>query len=699
MTMQTRERKRAAHVVCVVVLLVLGVYLRVRDIGLPYDRHFEGFSGGAFANSAELHIEHGIDELGWFPIFNRPLPKDRATWHFYTNHPATIPLIHYGVTSVCGVHEWSLRLPHVLGSIAILVLTFALARALFAAGTALIALAIAAFLPGLVAYGTLPNYENLTLPVMLGMIWLHARAATTGSRVAWSGFVLLTFVGAMLDWPAILLVPGLALARLFVEPTWRTRCFAALRTGLLGAFGFVPALVIHQLLIARTIAITGLPREQIVTQSLAERANTILEPLLSLDLGPWFDGQVDHVRHLIGIAVALPALFGMLLSLTPFASRRQKLVLVPGIVTSLGYVLAFARHSIDQDLFWIYALPFVALCFAFPFGFLLRRFPCGAAFVLAPLVLIVCALSYRDGNALRDAWRGDLETASIGHAIDAKLPADVSLYIPAEAGWGAAYNYYARRPIHQLTGRGVETDADTLSLCVPQAAYRSLDTKSTTLDALDAHLVFLARSGLLMHQTGLVLPTDPRHANLEPLWKHAKAMLARITRYEVVALDGLGDVLLFPKTDWVDEGPHLATLRRDVDGRQRVRAALTDMARLADGTDNVYGPIDGYSGRGPLVLGRRWFWNVRKHILPDFGCGYRALQDESPGLSPELPSEYALDLAFRTAHGHAGRILLWPEASADELDDLVPFPIDQIVERRDSHEGLLRLWLRSRLDK
>ena len=208
-------------------ILLCGLILRVGSLNDPisYD---EAYNAVEFASRS-----------WWAAISDYSLPNNHI---FHT-------LLVRASSLLLGNHLWSLRLPALLGGMALIVLSYAVGKAFYSSQTGLAAAALTAYFPELIQVSTNARGYSLVAAFTLLNLWLAWKILRQpdGRR----GWVLLAVFSALGLWtvPVMLYPAGGTYAWLFLEgPKNRKFLFAwllsGLLTGLLGILLYAPALFV-----------------------------------------------------------------------------------------------------------------------------------------------------------------------------------------------------------------------------------------------------------------------------------------------------------------------------------------------------------------------------------------------------------------------------------------------------------------------
>ncbi|MBL8897375.1 MAG: glycosyltransferase family 39 protein [Planctomycetes bacterium] len=596
----------ALRTLLLLVLLALAAFLRARDLGAPFDSEFEGFQGGSWAIAARHRLEHGAERVGYFPVLNPNLPPEfQPTQLFsYTNHPLTTHTIDVFMARAFGLEEWALRLPYLLGSLAIVALVYGLGLRVLGPLGALLSATLAATSPGLAFYGALVNYEDLCIPAMLLAIWAHLRWSEKGRIVDALLFSAALFVAVSIDWPAAFLAPAFAIERFL--PRGRLHALKRLRasffSGLASAVAVVGAVALHLFLVRCSYEKLGIaPPEQAGLGGAWERLQLLAEPFVNGAFGAWLAAQAGHLRSLVRFDLALLAIVGVLLCAMPERRcERARVVILPGVLAGGMYLLAFAKHALDQPLFWMYLLPF--LCLAS--GFALTR----ACALVAPrafsrraaalsLALPAATLGVLQWKDLHERFRVGVRTKEVGQAIRDATPPLTNLYVPASAGWNMAYAYYAQRLFTPLASDGA-------ALIAPVDALRDLELDAAARQAAGEHVLFLYGKGLTPARSALVLD-DRAGAELAREQARLERALRRFAAVEEQRLGNGLRLLWAPPQDYWGEGVRRNALHGAGAERDTALAELAALCAAAPGARILYTAPkpELCSDHGPLLAG------------------------------------------------------------------------------------------------
>ncbi|MBK9385517.1 MAG: glycosyltransferase family 39 protein [Planctomycetes bacterium] len=640
------------------VLLGLAAFLRARDLSAPFDREFEGFQGGSWAIAARHRLEHGAERVGYFPVLNPNLPPEFQPEQLfsYTNHPLTTHTIDVFVAHTFGLKEWALRLPYLLGSLAIVALVYGLGLRVLGPLGALLAATLAATSPGLAFYGALVNYEDLCIPAMLLTVWAHLRWSEKGRVLDALLFSAMLFVAVSIDWPAAFLAPAFALERFL--PRGRLSVLKRLRssffTGLASAVAILAAVALHLFLVRLSYEKLGItPPSQAGLGGAWERLQLLAEPFVNGAFGAWLAAQAGHLRALVRIDLALLSIVGVLLCAMPERRcERARVVILPGVLAGGMYLLAFAKHALDQPLFWMYLLPF--LCLAS--GFALTR----ACALVAPrafsrraaglaLALPAATLGVLQWKDLHERFRVGVRTEEIGRALREATPPLTNLYVPTSAGWNMAYAYYAQRLFTSIASR----DA---ALLAPVEALRDLELDPDARQRAGEHVLFLYGKGLSVARSALVLDdrAGPELAREQALLERA---LRRWAAVEEQRLEHGLRLLWAPPQDYWGEGVRRNALHAAGAEREAALAELAALRAAAPGAKVLYtaSKPELCGDHGPLLAGGAAFFFLDpdptiapQWISPEAGTAH-ARQIEALGGGPRAVVLRAEDASFAEA--------------------------------------------------
>lgn len=474
-----------------VLLLATALVPRARDFAAPFDREVEGWQGAFFAIAAVNYERMGLDAAAGYPVVAIDTMREvsgvhlripREQWLVYANHPPLVPLLTWASLVAFGPAGWQdawledsapvgiepmVRLPFLLCHLLFLWALWWAVREARGAGTAMVALAIAAFTPVLVIYGSLANYENPSLPLVVLAAGFHVRWVRDGRRVDLIRFALCIGGGVAVTWAPLLFLPAFALA-----------CFGGgqLRRGgaelLFGGLAALAAVVGHALWSRSALASV----QQAPVSPLA-RARELIAPMFdgTLPVAEWLTLQSTRLAHWFTLPLLAAALIGVIVLLRA-ASRETAVGTRPphdlGFPLLLGgalVLLAFYRHTFDaQHSFLMYLAPGVIVLAAIAIEAAARplaRLRAG----IAPVVVLVGSLGLfatQRFNELRHELRARVSAESplglpapelplpdvTGREFASLLPpGGLGLY-PSDMGLNLAVSFYAWRSLWPVNG-------------------------------------------------------------------------------------------------------------------------------------------------------------------------------------------------------------------------------------------------------
>lgn len=466
----------------VLVLLLVALVPRVRDLGRGFDRGFEGYQGAFFAIAAVNYERLGAATTHGYPVLNLDLPQDSielpgerpSAWFLYPNHPPGVPLLAWTSARLLGPEGWSeawregdaptglepaLRLPflalHLLG----LWLLWWVAREAFGPQVGLLTLGLSVYLPVSALYGTLVNYEVPAVPLVLLAVGLYVRYVRAGRTRDLAGLGLAFGLGTAVTFAPLFFLPPLVL-----RSAWRRRWGEATRVAMVGGAGALVALALHRWQAGAALEVVGREPEFALA-----RARVLLEPLLrgEVPASRWLELQLLHGGAALGWGLWLACLVGVLLSFSralsrkaddrlragelPRHARRDVDVGLPLLAGGLLYLFAFYRHTAEEQwTFWLLVAPGALLMAARALhatSALAWRLRAG----FAPLAVLTLSVAL-PGLARFETWRAAVrqeapQPRELGHALHALLPPGAVGVHPPELGLNLAATYYAWRSL------------------------------------------------------------------------------------------------------------------------------------------------------------------------------------------------------------------------------------------------------------
>ncbi|MCK6447680.1 MAG: hypothetical protein L6Q99_14910 [Planctomycetes bacterium] len=367
--MQTERRPVGCLEFVAVIVLIAAAFLpRVRDLGGPFDREFEGAQGAFFTIAAINYDRLGLGAFGGYPVLNVDLDRGRPdTWYTYENHPPTVPLMalvglralgsldwneRYGSRGT----EWAVRAPFLVCHFFFLLAFWWMLREAGDGASALFGLLVAAALPLLVLYAPLANYENPVLCTIALAYGAYARCVRWGKTADLAALLCFFALGGAVTWAPLFFVPPLALH------AWRRAGLgAAAKLGVLCATATLVPLLVHSSLAAAALRSIGRAPTSVV-----ERAKTLLEPLLSGEHPPteWLALQGTRLWEWCTPLVCALAVGGLVLAWIDRRRANERNDTPIGVLWLLGgalYLFAFYRHTLDpQHTFLMLVAPALA---------------------------------------------------------------------------------------------------------------------------------------------------------------------------------------------------------------------------------------------------------------------------------------------------------------------------------------------------
>lgn len=288
------------------------------------------------------------DEAGTYVHYaSRPLYVGLTTYTAPNNHLLNTALVHV-TTAVLGNHPWAIRLPAFLAGILLVPATYLAARALYGAGTAVLAAALVATSSTLIEYSTnARGYMGVALAFVL-LLALGAHLLETRSPAAWSLFAILAAAG-LYTIPTMLYALGSVVVWLAVSLVTagdgqmvRTR----LAPALLGAAALT--LVLY----APVVAVSGV--HSLVDNSfVAPRSWSYFAGHLPSSLGGtfgrWHRDQPLPLWILLAIGFVAGTAFHRKLGRAAFPPVVGAIVFIPPVLV--------AQHVVPFERVWLFLLP------------------------------------------------------------------------------------------------------------------------------------------------------------------------------------------------------------------------------------------------------------------------------------------------------------------------------------------------------
>lgn len=299
---------------------------------------------------------------------------------WYTHHPATWTNLCALSLKAFGPSEWALRLPALLCSLLGVVLLWRLADDLLGRAQARFAALAMAVFPLGGHFGIQPWAESAVVCAVIAVAHRYLRWVRTDDmrHLLFAG--LWTLVGGLIDWPAFLVLPGIALHGL---TQWRHRSFLCLKPALVLACAAVLAIIVHSI---HLLAV--LPEA-----AMAEDVQKTSGYLFSVPSGVWgfIEIQGSHVWTLLTPLGCALVLVGMAVQVSRTARRRgveSSAILGALFLCGLLNIALFPGRSIDHSFFHLLAAPWYACSAAIGASALVRVFP-GAARRVAMAILVL----------------------------------------------------------------------------------------------------------------------------------------------------------------------------------------------------------------------------------------------------------------------------------------------------------------------
>ncbi|MCB9918585.1 MAG: hypothetical protein H6832_09295 [Planctomycetes bacterium] len=309
------------------------------DAGFSRRDGFGDWVGSRIGVFAHNYNRYGLLRTKGAQILNVAQLEDLGEAVIYRGHPATVPLATSAVFWLTGSNQpWAHRVLPFLASLVSLVLLGLIARAsgLSAAWTLIALVSVPLF----GWHGGTPSYEPFCLAAMLAIVAAYQR----GWRI---GLAPLVFVGCLIDFPCLYVVPALAAAE------WIARRAIPWRYALLWSAMGVLAVAFHFAHIALLDGgLTGQWGQSIQGKIWDALSKSSLQPTaLEFAEAHWSYAQLAFGLPLMGVALA-----GCFL-----AWRRIGLVGWSFLLAGVLHVLIFRWHAVRHDFWMYYFIPFVAV--------------------------------------------------------------------------------------------------------------------------------------------------------------------------------------------------------------------------------------------------------------------------------------------------------------------------------------------------
>lgn len=438
-------------------VLVLAIAVRLFSVGEPWSpdqRDFHGLFGGfATGGPATDLAQRGLWESGGMPYQWRvDLADGTAATRWYMHHPPAYMLISAAVIQWLGVHADALRLVALVFSLFSIFAAYRFARVFADERTA----RVVAFLMAVVPYSARDGMQVWTEAAIAGttcfVIAYGVRWMDGGRRRDLVSCGVWLALGALLDWPAHFVLPGLALyalVRCARGVPWRRFWWAwmlpALSIVLLGA---------HKL---HMVAVAG-------SEGALEDSDGTLAYVMGW--GPYANAEFFRTQlrfQVLGFTrpVLVLAAIGLLVSLVPTRrgrSRRVRGVVVwLGLLPGLWYVLLFPGRSNNHDFFMLVSAP--AVCLAAAVGALalvdavarcLRRTGRGEAVAATTLGVLMAGVALLSTLVVLVQWRrfaSDELPRLASQPWLAPILQDESAVVVTHMSRAALLPFYSRAPV------------------------------------------------------------------------------------------------------------------------------------------------------------------------------------------------------------------------------------------------------------
>jgi len=435
---------RTASLLAAILLLALAV--RALDLfdpwsGKGFKTAFATSTTGAFAKN---FVDHGFLESGLLTYTWRVELEDGAVVRqWYTHHPVLYAVLTAASMKALGGAEWTARLPWLLLSLLSVLSVYRFVALVGGRGLGLTAALLLAVVPFSAEYATMLWTDGATV-LLFGLLgerfvrWIReGRAGFLRQSAA------LVFLGGLLDWSALLVLPGLLLHAFFYSS--RRGGWKRLRPLLWLPAAAVAAVLVHQVHLRLV-----LPGEFVREDAIATLrwATTRLDPLPA-----FVAGQATYlVRGLTPVVAALVvvAAVAALWRGVRGRLRAEESLLLSFALPGLLYVFLFPARSGNHDFFLSISLPaFVGGAAAAWRG--IERFV-GTRLSIPRGVLLVALLAVAGVCVGRDVqrWRA-LRSDALARLTErdwlAPLLRDPRAVILSTSGGGAMLHYYSEAPI------------------------------------------------------------------------------------------------------------------------------------------------------------------------------------------------------------------------------------------------------------
>jgi 4-amino-4-deoxy-L-arabinose transferase-like glycosyltransferase len=129
--------------------------------------------------------------------------------NYYVSHPPLVPLLISLSFKVFGTHEWAARLPIIIFSLIRLFFFYLLIDYISDRQTAFFSSIFMVFMPMFSYYGRIVDYESVTLGLSLVFLYYFVKFCATQRRILLIVLIVVAILGALSDWPFLLLFPAL----------------------------------------------------------------------------------------------------------------------------------------------------------------------------------------------------------------------------------------------------------------------------------------------------------------------------------------------------------------------------------------------------------------------------------------------------------------------------------------------------------
>jgi hypothetical protein len=317
------------------VLILLVLLFLTPKMKEPFWGHHE-FNGVFYAQIVKNYLRYGLVDTRGAQITSVGV-TDSSEWSKHTHHPSTFPLILAGWSKIWGLNEFNLRALSLIATIVGVILLTKLSK------NKLVVIPLV-FTPLLRYYGTMPVFEPLLLPLIVGILIAYKQ-----KKYSWLFWCSLGAI--LLDWPGYWPVGWIIVLELLNKNRSRKMLLSGLGAMILGT-GIILG---HQWLT------TGHAWEAFLKVG-GFRAGMSQQPFT---MAIWIKTMLLRARAFYGLPLIITTGLGTVLG---WRDKNKRKMIILAILIAISHSLVFRNIAWYHDYMLYHAIPLVVIATAIVFN-------------------------------------------------------------------------------------------------------------------------------------------------------------------------------------------------------------------------------------------------------------------------------------------------------------------------------------------